>query len=458
MSHNSEFMPQSISNVPLPVYIVPVPRHISTPIAVVVSIVLCGVYLLLPIERGFPLIRILGYPITLAMVTTFASFLILAILSKGRIFIEGRYIPLQVLFVMTMLMSTMSGYDVQASLFVILNYSLTFIINFIILYNLFLNGYRRHFATVLCIAITIAAILCLLEGLFRIYLPFYFGFFQNFNYNAASYQLIRTDFRALGVLGNPIISSVALTLAIPFVLDLKSKIKYIIIALIIAASLLTATRTILLIWAAYLLGLVILSGTKRSMLFFIFPMMALLFFALPSDITGIISRPITNYLTRDQLGNVQIRQMLFGSSLTYFLGQQDLIIVLLGEGLKSGSLLAYAVGGVSTLDNVYMTVLVETGLIGFCAFAICCIAAVFLYPGKKASMIMHWASILGWLLAGLSFVTIYYATFNLIWVASVALLVHEGAGARSSQPVPSWRRTHRPLSGQDISLSTKEHE
>jgi Zn-dependent protease with chaperone function len=93
-------------------------------------------------------------------------------------------------------------------------------------------------------------------------------------------------------------------------------------------------------------------------------------------------------------------------------------------------------GRLATLDNTYTTVFFESGALGLMAFL--AVGSNVLVGHRWAiRKNLHWYSILSLLVAGFAFTTIYYATFNLIWVASVATLAFDTQGRSNRRVVPS---------------------
>ncbi len=388
--------------------------------------ILCATYLLLPIERGFPSIPVAGYHISLTVIVSIVIFVLLAAASRGRIVVVTPYVAAQYVVLIALTIAAIISQSLEGGSLVILSYSSTFILNFIIVYHLFKEGYRRQFTIILCAIMTLAAILCILEGLFRFYLPFYFEMLSNYDYQAMQYAAIRIDFRAMGVLGNSIVSSVALVLAIPFVYDLRHWVKYPIIVMLLCATYLTLSRTALLILLPLLVGLFVLSKRKPFEIIYVMMLLILIFLLLPSNVRDSVLSAVDQYLNRDQGVNVVFRQQMVEWGIREFLSQQNLLNSIFGEGLKSTSILPTTVASrnVTTIDNAYLTLLLETGIFGL--FSLLASYIMALRVDRRAlSRNFHWYGVLGLMIAGLSFVTVYYATFNLIWVASIAVLAIE---------------------------------
>ncbi len=133
--------------------------------------------------------------------------------------------------------------------------------------------------------------------------------------------------------------------------------------------------------------------------------------------------------------NVQTRSDLLIWAVNYFSDLNDPLTILFGAGLKSTISLVsdLSLGTNTTLDNTYTTLLIETGLFGLLAYIYMACSILFSLR-KYANKDLHWYSILAIFVAGVSFTTIYYSTFNLIWVASTAILYVNLAASPKGPP------------------------
>ena len=414
----------------------------------VIITALCVVHLLLPIERGFPVLRIAGYPITLTLLISVLSMLVLLIESNGRIITSfpKRYVPYQLVVAWVFLVSAFVSRDVTAGLFVVLSYSATFILDFLIIYHLFKRGFRQQFVNILCVVISTAALIGIIEGVFRYYLPCYRTWFLMYNYQAMQYAMIRPDFRALGTLGNPIVYSAAMAMSFPFTLEIRHRLlRFLMAGLLLTATMLAVSTTTAIMWLVLLAGLFLISRRKTRLILSIIAMIALLAILL----TLRFSKEAMGYLVsgwsrefafgdlaNDQFLNIRIRRDLLLWTLTRFGGDLSFSSILFGYGLKSAiqAVQALSLSRLSTFDNTYATILFESGILGLISFLAMAFNVLVGYRWAIRKS-LHWYSILSLLMAGMAFMAVYYATFNFVWVASVAALASDARLKRQSDAV-----------------------
>jgi hypothetical protein len=415
-----------------------------TRLVVIIAVVLCAVHLLLPIERGFPVLRIAGYPVTLTLLVSTLSMLVLFIDSNGRIIITfpKRYVPYQLLVAWIFLVSAFVSNDVEAGLFVVLSYFVTFVVDFLIVYYLFKRGLRRLFVAILCTTASIAALIGIVEAIFRYYLSFYKDWFLMYDYQAMQHAMTRSDFRVLGTLGNPIVYSVAMVLAFPFALEIRHRLlRSLVIVLLLAATIFAVSTTTLMMWLILLTGFWLTSGHKTRLTLFLVAIVVILAIFLTLQ----FSQEVKGYLlpgwsrefalgnqTNEQFLNLQVRYDLFFWSLARFWDGLSFVSLLFGYGLKSTiqAVKSLGLGRLSTLDSQYVTILFESGILGLVSFLAVGFNVLVGYRWA-ARRSLHWYSVLSLLIAGMVFTAIHYATFNFVWVASVAALAFDTQVRRS---------------------------
>src|SRR5437867_2223331 len=140
----------------------------------VISLTLCGVYLLLPIERGFPVVRLAGYPITISMIVSILCLIAIIVDSGGNIIFvaQKKYILSNMVFSVVLMVSSLISDNVTSGIFVVLFYIITFVVNFIIVFYIFVQGFRSWFVRILCATVFLASTIGVIEGIFRYYIPF----------------------------------------------------------------------------------------------------------------------------------------------------------------------------------------------------------------------------------------------------------------------------------------------
>lgn len=394
-------------------------------------IVLCGVHLLLPIERGLPTVKIVGYPVTCSILSIWFFFALILVSSGGKVLrlISSKYVISQLLVVSIFSISAVISEDIIAACFVTLNYFTLFVLGFLVILYSFKNGLRQQFGNILCCVAAIASLVGIVEGLFRFYIPIYKILFLNYQYHESMYAMSRADFRAFGTLGNPLIYAVAMILCIPFALDLKRPFyRYGLVLLLLAAIGFAVSTTALVFLCIILIGVYATSKKKTYLLvkLFVFSAVVLILLYGTSKSVGMVNLWKAEFdfvdSSNPQYLNIVIRYNLFKWAIDAF-SKGDFPSLLFGYGLKSSitEVSKLGIGDINTLDNTFSALLFESGLMGLGAFLLMGVGILFRHRnGVKNSL--HWYNVLGLVVAGFSFSTIFYSTFNLIWVASVATL------------------------------------
>lgn len=397
----------------------------------VVTLCLAVVHLLLPIERGFPVIRIAGYPFTLTLLVSVAAFVFVVVDSNGSILhsLPKRYFPYQILVTITLLLAALLASDMQAGLFVVLSYCATFALDFLVVYYLFRRGFRRAFVLIICGVAATAATIGIVEGLFRLYVGVYADWFLGFDFATMSFAMTRTDFRALGTLGNPILYAVAMTLAVPFALEIRNRvIRYGLVAALFLASCLALSTTAVVVWFVYSIGFMVLSQQRKQ-----FVLLAIILVGVGMGVrTSLAGDDAVNFdatvqrLVVGNLDNTNTRQLLRDQALELFRNERSVITILFGHGLKTAIEVVRGAGvsSLTTLDNAYATLLYETGLAGLGAFGLMGVNVI-VSLRRFARQNLHWYAALSLFVMCLVFDAVYYSTFNFLWVASVASLAFE---------------------------------
>ena len=306
----------------------------------VATLGLAAIYLLLPIERGFPVIRILGYPFTLTLLASVAAFGFVIVDSNGTLFyhLPRRYLPFQILVTLTLFISALIASNVQAGLFVVLSYFATFVLNFLVIDYLFQRGFRRAFVLLVCGVAVVAAAVGIVEGLFHSYVSVYADWFLGYDYAAMSYAMTRADFRVLGTLGNPILYAVAMTLTVPFAGEIRNRVmRYGLVAALFLASGLALSTTAVLVWFVFGLGFAVLSRHRKRLILLTIALASLglgLRASLAGDDTVSFDMAMLR-LVGGNPDNTNIRQQLLNQTLESFRNERSVITILFGHGLKS---------------------------------------------------------------------------------------------------------------------------
>jgi hypothetical protein len=351
-----------------------------------------------------------------------------------------KYVFLQLVVITFLFIAAFIPEDITAGVFVVLSYFVTFVVNFIILLYLFQSGFRREFTAILCVIIAISSIVGVLEGFFRAYIPFYLDTFLNYDFARTQYAIVRSEYRIFGTLGNPIIYGIEMALGVPFVMEVINKFaRYTLLALMLLASFFTLSTTVVVLYVILFVGAFIISRVKLQVVYFALTLIVLsVFIALlfPEVVVQVIGSPQLSRALGGNASSIGVRQYLLNWSLERIWEGSNLGTLLFGHGLKSSiaAVTSLGMGSVDSLDNTYTTLLYETGILGVGAFILMglhlCIDLV-----RRYKRSLHWYTLFGLLVVGFSFTTIYYSTFNLIWVASVVALYTDGHKRQSDREV-----------------------
>ncbi len=413
-----------------------------------VTLCLAVVHLLLPIERGFPVIRIAGYPFTLTILVSVAAFVFVVVDSNGAIFyhLPRRYFPHQILVTVTLFVSALLASDVTAGLFVVLSYCATFAFDFLVVYYLFQRGFRRAFVLIICGVAAVAAAVGIIEGLFRSYVSIYAEWFLGYDFSPMSYAMTRPDFRALGTLGNPILYAVAMTLAVPFALEVRNRvIRYGLATALFLASTLAISTTAVVVWFVFGLGFLVLTKHRKRLILLTVIVVGVGIGVrtnlVGDDVAGFDS--VAQRLMGGNPDNTNTRQLLLDQTLESFRNERSVITILFGHGLKTTKELVrgLGVGSLTTVDNTYATLLYETGLAGLGAFGLMGLNVI-VGLRRFARLNLYWYAALSLFVVCLAFDALYYSTFNFLWVASIASLMFE-AKSRSRDTFTTTSQTQQ---------------
>jgi hypothetical protein len=120
--------------------------------------------------------------------------------------------------------------------------------------------------------------------------------------------------------------------------------------------------------------------------------------------------------------NIQIRVGIWRWAIEHIAGQKEVLKILFGEGLKASSQsVPKYMGTMMTLDNTYINLLFNSGILGLISYLFMTFMLVWRFRSKAFNS-LHWYNLIGMLALGMSFETPFYASYNFVWVASVAAL------------------------------------
>jgi hypothetical protein len=456
---------------------------------------LIGFYVLLPLDRGFPPVPLFGRPLNSAIAATLGVLIVLIVQSRGAVlsFLRERYCVIQSIYACVLVAAALRAPSPPAALHWTLLYYCTFVLNYVILRHVTrLHG--SHWVSVVVVALGVAAAaVSIVQGVIGIPLPMYDAWFQNYFSTAPENYALPTS-RAAGTMNNPVLNSVLMALLIPFALDVKN----------------TRARSVALFTILFAAGL---SGSRTVVIVVVFAAGAVVVYrwcavrALPSVALGLVLLAVS--LTWLTPGEHNSRLGLLVDRLTFLVhtdagpnsrsrgriafpsasdpGAQAEVSAALGVSLRKGAViegiremtqewepLTWIVGRGSftapfigmriqpwynTVDNVFLSVLYERGLLGLTLFVGAFLS--FLIATRRTAMTtVHWYAPVTLALAGLSLCWDAYSMFNILVVGSMAIVMrheehsttrgssigHAGwSRASTTSPVASLRvRSKRP--------------
>lgn len=405
---------------------------LSKNLDIAVIVFLCCCHLLLPLERGFSNFDVAGHPVPVAVVISLIGFCLTWISSNGRVwrYFSGTYVVAQCFCSGFFLMSAVMSDTPLIATVITIKYFTIWVLNYVTIMYLWKNGSRQMLINTLCVVGLMAAIVGIVEGVFVVRLPIYQAWISDYYGVGSRLEKFAQFDRVTGTLGHPHIYSTAMLLLLPFVGELRSRpLRIVITIALVAAALLTVSRSVLLMLAVLSIGFAVVQRRK-----------IMLWFAVLTIIVGIgIATLGSNSLTQDpraqlwlvRVGLVQTaetryaEQNVSGRSEMLDLVYQSTVeaspfTLLFGHGMRSGEDISETLN-LNTLDNTYATLLYEGGLLELLIFLY--IFAEVLYRNRvRAHDSLHWYNVISLLAVGVTFVFYSYSTFNFIIVASIVLL------------------------------------
>ena len=418
--------------------------------ATVLGGALVAFYVMLPLDRGFPRLQVLGHPLSSAVAATLVVFALLAVLSRGRILqhLTGPYCLLQTLYFVILVEASLRSDMPLAALHVSLMYYCTFVLNYVILLEAAGAGQVSRLGRIVAAIAAAAAAIAVLQGLAGVRMPMYERWFESY-YQTGTRHLSAVGVRGLGTLNQPLIFAAAMALALPYMLSFRNVlVRVLAYSLLFGAAALTASRTFLLGAAAFCVGAVVLFRWRTLWA------VGLLGVALGAGIaflggwTRATNDPRVRYLGARlglvespegdlAAGNIRLRQAALARGVREVATTWGPVDWILGEGQLSSSRLGEAVSSeFRTVDNAFFGVFYEKGLIGLALFLWAFLALVrSTYPSARRTL--HWYSVFALFGIGVSFNFDAYSTFNILAVGSMAIAtVVSAGGERNSRARP----------------------
>ena len=398
------------------------------------SLVLCSFSLLTPIERGFPTQRIAGLPFRWPFLVT-AAFVLVVVVWDTRWSIRvlsTRYCLRHAAVILVLLAGALRSSLPTTGIARVLAYLTAYVLNFVVLTWIFERGSRKTFVVVLCGVAMIAAALGVAEGAFS-YRPAIYGqWFANYDQALGEFQVgLGSGYRVNGTLGNSIVFAMAMMLALPFAAEIGSvAVRIGAGLLLIVAAAFTISKVVvvaalpMLAWGAWRLGL------RRVILWSGVLVMAAFAFGAVYDAgdeafgdrllarwTARLTDPHVVALSTGLRSEIWMRALSPESN--------SGVSLLVGHGLLTESTVSEAVyADLGTVDNTYLNLFYETGMVGLLAYLFAFTAPLWQLRSLAKRSIHYWAAV-SLLMASFVFVSYHFYTFNFLATASMASLYVE---------------------------------
>ena len=426
---------------------------------------LVGFYVLLPLDRGFPTVPLFGRPLNSAIAATVIVFSVLLVRSRGAIlaYLREPYSLIQSAYFGVLIVSALRSATPLSSLHWSVLYYCTFVLNYAILrHSVSLHGTYWLSAVVAALGVGAAAV-AIVQGVIGIPLPMYDAWFENYFGRPPENYALATA-RASGTMNNPILFCFLMALVIPYAFDLRRwSARALVLFIIMFAAGLSGSRTTVFVVAVFAAGAVFVYRWRAvRALPSVAAGLALLAVALGwltpagegSRITFLTERSGLTAGSKTALDQESDRGSVSPSGKATAarppgkpVSEAELSAALginlrtgaLSEGLREmtqewgvvtwifgrGTFTVVSVGKrlrpwYNTVDNVYLSVLYERGLIGLALFVSAFISFLIMTRRVAASTV-HWFAPVTLMVAGFSFCWDAYSMFNILVVGSMAV-------------------------------------
>ncbi len=400
-----------------------------------VSLVFFSAQLLLPVERGFAVIKLFGAPLYLPMIIDLVGIILIFLRYPKRIFLSFSrpWVVLNLVFAIFSFFASVISTSWEISLF----YSYVWISNFIFCYlivELLLEKIKlKGLVLVICIVAVCQIAIGIMEGFFQTRFLIYASpdYLLSMGAVVLGERGTTWDPRILGTLGNPILFGTALMLSIPFLAKLNHKlIRSVLICMASFVALMSLSRTVFLFFGCYLVSYFYKSSVSKKV---VATVAILIIFMGVMSIDSPLSRNWAMRLEEErdaqEMGGVEMRKNMAIHAFEETLISSGLWGALFGHGWYSSSEIANQYLEVSTtIDNAYVTILYETGLIGLILYLVICSLPLRNIRGRDNSLLV--AGYVGILLCGFSFVTHREFSINLLAMTILVVISRRGLMAR----------------------------
>jgi len=397
---------------------------------------LVAFYVLLPLDVGFPPLLIAGHPLNPAIVATCAAVGLLGVQSRGAVlhFLREPYCLVQGAYCSFLVVSAFASASPPSALHADLLFFSTFVLNYVVFrYVTRVHGIDWLPRIVVGVGL-VAAALGVARGLFNVSLPMYDAWYMRQTHIYLP-DVPLASRREVGTMNNPILYGVLMALIVPYIFDLKSWAgRAGALIMVTVAAGLTGSRTIA-VGLVFGLGAVavywwrmvrVVAATATAV--------ALLSVVFAGALAGLLGnarvdfllqraglRPEANEAVSAAAFNLALRREALAAGLHEVNENWGVPAWLIGEGYGSAAAVGQKVlAWYTTVDNEYLTQLLEHGLIGLTLF-VAAFVTFMIRSRRAARATLHWYAPLALALAGFSFSWGTYSTFNILVVGSMAL-------------------------------------
>jgi hypothetical protein len=294
---------------------------------------------------------------------------------------------------------------------------------------------------VVAVGITAAAV-SIVQGVMGLPLPLYDEWFRRYSrVDAENYTLATV--RASGTMSNPILYGLLMVLVIPYAFDLKHTTqRTLALFVVLLAAGLSGSRTVL-VATFFGVGAV---AVYRWRTLWVLPAAGVGLVFLAASLGGVSTvggdsrvdfllqraglKPESNASVSAAAFGINLRREVLVEGLREMSDEWGGLTWIVGRGYFAAMSVGQRVlPWYTTVDNVYMTVLYERGLLGLVLFLGA--GLTFLIRTRHAATVtLHWYSPLVLALAGFSFTWDAYSTFNILVIGSMAIAMWHEERAR----------------------------
>lgn len=386
---------------------------------------------LVPFERGIPYVRVGPAALMFPVLFNLAAFALLILARPLRTLRRFRHPPLfwQGAVAVLFLARGATSFEAAKGIATGLIYASTWVAQYALLLAVIETLGRAAFARIYVAVAAIGATLGVIEGLTGYILPPY-TFARLADAIAQGYASIEGVGRVDGPVGNSILFAFMMALSVPFAFEIRLRpLRWTLVAFFVAAVALSIARIGFLMLIVLALGGLLLGGSRAraaavGLGFVLVAALAVAVIVPDNPVVERIGARLTGQGEASE--NVRFRTEAIRLALdrTFFDGNLD--VAVWGAGIRKGDTVGKSIAAsVKTLDNVYVTVLYEGGLLLLFTFLA---AHTFhlrrLWVGYGPAR-FYWFGLVAGLVGGIAFVSAYTIGANFPFVATLAVLSHE---------------------------------